>query len=57
MLIHSMTTTSECKVQECLAKHSRKARKAFVLSTRIANDPAHHVRYDVFVFEKDMAHN
>ncbi|MHA1614985.1 MAG: hypothetical protein ACTSYJ_09085 [Candidatus Thorarchaeota archaeon] len=38
-------------------KHSRESRKAFALSTRIANDPAHHVRYDMFAFEKDLAHN
>ncbi|MHA1864191.1 MAG: hypothetical protein ACTSWA_10525 [Candidatus Thorarchaeota archaeon] len=57
MLLHSTTTTSEYKVQECLAKHCREAKKAFVLSTRIANDAAYHVRYDVFVFEKGIAHN
>lgn len=52
MLIHSLTTTSERLVQECLAKHTREEKTAFVLSTRIKNDDAH-IRYDVFLFVKN----
>ena len=52
MLIHSLTTTSERTVQDCLAKHRREERTAFVLSSRIKNDAAH-IRYDVFLFVKN----
>ncbi|MFW9843457.1 MAG: hypothetical protein ACFFEV_02655 [Candidatus Thorarchaeota archaeon] len=51
MLVHTITTTSECKVQEYLMKHRKNEKKAFVLTSRIPNDDAH-IRYDVFVFTK-----
>lgn len=51
MLVHTMTTTSECKVQEYLMDHRNEEKKAFVLTSRIPNDECH-IRYDVFVFKK-----
>ena len=52
MLVHTMTTTSECKVHEYLTEHRNDGRKPFVLTTRIPDDECH-VRYDVFEFVKE----
>jgi hypothetical protein len=49
MIVHTITTTKESIVQDCLEKYRREEKKAFVLTTRIANDDAH-VRYNVFMF-------
>jgi len=55
MLLHLITTTSECRVQECLAKHSVDNDRAFVLTNRVPNDESH-VRYDVFLVQKREEH-
>jgi len=52
MLVHRMTTTSECKIHEYLSEHRHDIRKPFVLTTRIPDDDTH-VRYDVFEFVKE----
>ena len=51
MLIHAITTTSECEVQEYLARHALDNSRAFVLANRIPDDE-NHVRYDVFLVRK-----
>jgi hypothetical protein len=47
-----MTTTSESKVCEHLARIAGSSGKAFVLTSRIPDDETH-VRYDVFMFVKE----
>lgn len=56
MLVHTMTTTSECKIHEYLIEHKHDTRKPFVLTSRIPGDEIH-IRYDVFEFVKEENNN